>query len=85
MLQKECAKCGKYTWVERHHILPKSVFGENEEVVYLCPACHTDYHQQLGLENLKNPDMVFHFYFFQKWLHGLLTIVFLIFVFYFVL
>lgn len=78
MLQKECAKCGKHTWVERHHILPKSIFGETDEVVYLCPTCHTDYHQKLGNENLKKTDMAFHFYFFSRWLYGLLSIALLI-------
>jgi len=75
MLQKECAKCGKYTYVEEHHILPKSVFGKNDETVFLCPNCHTDYHQKLGRENLKNPDMVFHLLFYNKCLYGLLSLV----------
>lgn len=61
-----CVKCKQYTWVEEHHILPQSTFGENKETAYLCPNCHTDYHIYLGTENLKNPDMVFQLYTFYK-------------------
>jgi len=39
---------------------------------------HTDYHQKLGKRNIKNPDMAFHFYFFDKWLYGLLGLILLL-------
>jgi ribosomal protein L31 len=80
-----CEKCKKESWLETHHILPKSTFGDNEETIDLCPNCHTDYHQKLGVENMKNADMAFHFYFFDKWLYGLLSIILAILGIYFVL
>lgn len=78
MEYKQCAKCQKLTYVHKHHILPTSTFGKNEETNWLCPNCHTEYHQKLGAENLKNPDMVFHFYFYNKWLYGLLGLLILL-------
>ncbi len=71
MKQGECRKCGKFTWIDEHHVLPKSIFGDEGELVKLCPTCHRDYHEYLGRENLKNPSMEFHFYTFEKWLAGL--------------
>jgi len=78
MKKGTCAKCKKYTWVEEHHILPKSTFGETGEIIKLCPTCHTDFHQHLGQENLKNDDMVYQFYTFSKWLCGLSAVLLLI-------
>ena len=69
----ECEKCKRQTYLHKHHVLPKTTFGENDSVRYLCPTCHTEYHQALGKE-IKNPDMKFHFYFFDKWFYGLLGI-----------
>ena len=68
---QKCEKCGKKTYLDTHHILPKSVFGENKETVELCPTCHREYHEHLGRENLKNPSMEFHLYIFAKWLTGI--------------
>lgn len=73
-----CTKCGKETYVEIHHILSKATFGENNQNVELCPNCHTDYHQKLGTQNLKNPDMVFHLLFYEKWKYGLLGLLILL-------
>ncbi|GEM_PF-2155314 len=71
MKKDMCQKCKKYTFVEKHHILPKSIFGEGE-TIYLCPTCHSEFHYEvLGVENAKNTDMVFHIYTFRKWLCGL--------------
>jgi len=78
MEKDTCEKCGKYTWVERHHVLPQSTFGEKGETVKLCPTCHTDFHQHFGQENLKNEDMAFQFYTFWKWLCGLSAVLLLI-------
>ncbi|TAD96840.1 MAG: hypothetical protein EAZ97_13375 [Bacteroidetes bacterium] len=75
MKQDFCAKCKKYGFVEKHHILPRNVFGENDQIEWLCPNCHTAYHQFLGTENLKNPDMVFHLLTYLKWAAGLLPVV----------
>jgi formate-dependent nitrite reductase cytochrome c552 subunit len=73
-----CTKCGKETYVEIHHILLKATFGENDQKVELCANCHTEYHQKLGTENLKNPDMVFHLFFYSKWKYGLLGLLILL-------
>ncbi len=69
--KRACDKCKKVTYLDTHHILPKSTFGENKETVELCPTCHREYHEHLGRENLKNPDEAFHFYTFYKWLTGI--------------
>ncbi len=74
-----CEKCENYGWVEKHHVLPKCEFGDDGELVKLCPNCHTDYHQKLGRKNLKNKSMVFHFEKFYRWLAGL-SIILIIFV-----
>jgi len=78
-----CEKCGKENWIEEHHVLPKSVFGGIGDTVRLCPNCHTDYHQKLGTKNLKNPDMVFHLLFYNRWKYGLLGLLILLAFFYF--
>ena len=71
MRNEHCKKCGKLGIVETHHILPSSIFGKNDQTIDLCPNCHTDYHDQLGLKNLKNDSMEFHFNAFFRWLSGL--------------
>jgi hypothetical protein len=73
-----CEKCNTYTWLDQHHILPQSTFGENEETIMLCPNCHREYHKYLGDENLKNPSMKFHLYTFYKWRHGLSIALFIV-------
>ena len=75
MKKKDCEKCGKYTYVENHHILPKSSFGENDEKAELCSNCHTEYHQELGNKNLKNDDMEFHLKFWYKWFYGAVILI----------
>lgn len=61
MLRGKCEKCKTIFWLEIHHILPKAIFGNTDKIAYLCPNCHTDYHQKLGNKNLKNPDPEFHY------------------------
>lgn len=41
----KCEKCGIYFYIHRHHILPKSRFGNKGELVDLCPNCHTHFHE----------------------------------------
>jgi len=65
-----CGKCGKYGNIEKHHILPLSTFGNNEETIKLCPNCHTAYHTELGKINLKNPSVEFHIEKFYRWMCG---------------
>jgi len=71
MKKDRCLKCNKYEFVQEHHILPTSTFGENDEKVKLCSNCHTEYHQILGSKGLKNPDAKFHLEKYYKWLYGL--------------
>ncbi len=71
-----CKKCETYTEVEKHHILPKSIFGGIGPVVYLCPNCHTKFHLHLGRKNLQNPDPDYHHYTFWKWI-GTATVILL--------
>jgi len=78
MKQDICRKCNQFFWVEEHHILPKSTFGETDSKVWLCPNCHTDYHQKLGAKNLKNTDAQFHLDFFRSWMMGIICIVLLL-------
>lgn len=78
MKRDYCDKCRNYDVIEEHHILPKATFGKNDEIAKLCPNCHAKFHEFLGKKNLKNPDMVFHFATFYKWLAGLLPILLLI-------
>jgi hypothetical protein len=70
MRKANCVKCNKYDYVEDHHILPVSTFGKNDEKATLCSNCHTEYHQLLGKEGLKNPSAQFHFEKYLKWLFG---------------
>jgi hypothetical protein len=70
MKKGTCRKCEKFTWVEEHHPLPQSIFGGIGGTVTLCRNCHADYHEYLGKEGMKNKDMVFHLYTFEKWLAG---------------
>jgi hypothetical protein len=39
----DCACC-KYPISQRHHLLPISVYGENECTIQLCTRCHELYH-----------------------------------------
>jgi hypothetical protein len=74
-----CAKCGKKFWLEKHHIYPQSQFDDDENIIYLCPNCHTDYHLKLGKP--KSKDKSFYFSFYMSWIWGiiiLLVIIYLI-------
>lgn len=77
MIKDRCQKCNQYTWIEEHHILPKSVFKGAGEKYKLCSNCHTDYHQKLGSKNLKNPSAEFHFEKFYRWIAGLTIVIIL--------
>jgi len=69
-----CRKCERYDWIEDHHILPQSDFGEGE-TIELCPNCHTDYHVKLGRKNLKGQSIEYHYEHFYKWLAGLIIVI----------
>ena len=74
MEQAICEKCGKYTYVEKHHVVPRNIL-KNGETVKLCPNCHNEYHIKLGRENLKNKDYIFHWHFFLRWQNDLLLFI----------
>ena len=71
MREAKCEKCGKYLYVENHHILPQSLFGNKTETKQLCSSCHTDYHQKIGAKALKNKSVEFHYEQFYRWLASL--------------
>lgn len=70
MKKGNCMKCNTYTYLEKHHTLPKNIFGEQGDIIELCSNCHTEYHQKLGHKNLKNKDMDFHLRFWFNWYYG---------------
>jgi len=75
MSRKEtiCAKCKKTIVCEKHHPLPKTIFGEGE-TDNLCPNCHAEYHRYLGHQYLRKENaqsMEFYFNKYYKWLYGL--------------
>jgi predicted restriction endonuclease len=76
MKKGECKKCEKENYLEEHHIYPKSKFDDDENTIYLCPNCHTDYHQKLGKQESK--DKNFYFSFYMSWLFGLIVVIILI-------
>jgi len=65
----ECDRCGTFTYLEKHHIWPKSIFHGFGKTVMLCSNCHTEYHKWLGNKNLENKDPDFHSFMFWKWYH----------------
>ena len=77
MEKNVCEKCGKYTYVEKHHVVPRGIL-KNGETKNLCPNCHTEYHLELDRENLKKEDYTFHWLFFLRWQNSLLTFLILI-------
>jgi hypothetical protein len=68
----KCRKCGKRAWLEKHHVYPKSKFKGQGKSIYLCPNCHTDYHQKLGEIKSSNPG--FYLSFYMSWLWKTLAI-----------
>ncbi len=77
MEKAKCRKCGKYDYVEKHHVVPQGILKDGE-TVQLCPNCHTKYHIKLGRKNLKNHNFEFYWKHYLKWINGLLLILILI-------
>jgi len=67
MKKGECQVCKNETFLEKHHILPKNIFKGKGKTIWLCPTCHTEYHQYLGQNELKNENEDFHYFMFWKW------------------
>jgi len=76
MEKRNCQRCGTYTYLETHHILPRVVFLGLGPVIYLCPNCHNEYHKALGAKNIKNTDPDYHQHTFWKWYYTLSVIIF---------
>lgn len=38
--KKRCQVCGRLRPMTKHHIMKRSVFGQNDNVVLLCRDCH---------------------------------------------
>jgi len=68
----KCKKCNKKHWLEKHHVYPQSKFKGKGKTIYLCPNCHTDYHQKLGA--IKSDNKGFYLSFYMSWLWKLLVI-----------
>ena len=66
MKQGICKGCGKMEWIEKHHIYPQSIFKGKGKTIYLCPNCHTGYHQKLG--GMESNDPGFYLSFYMAWL-----------------
>lgn len=79
-----CKKCGKDFYCEKHHLLPKGLFGEGE-TDFLFPNCHTEFHRKLGHKYLRKENkqsMEFYLEKYFRWLAGLLiAAAFLLFIF----
>ncbi len=74
---KECRKCKKMFYCEKHHILPRKIFGEGE-TDFLCPNCHDEFHRYLGHKYLRKNNkqsMEFYLYKYFRWLAGFCIIV----------
>lgn len=68
-----CEKCDTVTYVHKHHILKKSVFGEGE-TIDLCPNCHTKYHEFLYKQDIDQKDMEANLFAWFKWFHAMILI-----------
>jgi hypothetical protein len=72
-----CEKCGETMWLQEHHVPPKASKIQHKLTYSLCPNCHVDFHQYLGMQNLKNTSEKYHLKMFYRWLLGvaLLTLI----------
>lgn len=70
-----CEKCGVYSYVNDHHIVPRKVKRkDNKATIRLCLNCHQNIHEHLPEEPQQED---FYPSFTQKWLLGLLTMLLL--------
>ena len=69
----KCTKCGKWHWLEKHHVYPQSQFDDEENTMYLCPNCHTDLHLKMGKPISK--DKGFYDSFHLSWLVGVIVLI----------
>ncbi len=75
--KKECFKCKEYHYCDKHHILPKGIFGDGE-IVFLCKNCHDKFHRYVGHKYLlkKNKQKAsFYLYKYYAWLAGLCIVI----------
>ncbi len=67
----KCRKCKKAFYCDKHHILPKGLFGEGE-TDNLCKNCHDEFHRELGHKYLRKKhkqSMEFYLEKYLKWLY----------------
>ena len=43
MKLKHCEVCN-FPLVDKHHLIPKSYYGDDSPIVFLCPNCHRLFH-----------------------------------------
>ena len=71
-----CPKCKTKSWLEEHHVYPRSKFKDDkkaqENTMLLCPNCHTDLHQKMGKINPENKR--FYDSFHLSWLTGIIIL-----------
>jgi len=82
--REKCRKCGKELFCDKHHILPKALFGDGE-TVNLCKTCHDEFHRALGhkfLQEKNKQTMEFYLEKYFRWLAGLSIVVGLLLFFY---
>jgi hypothetical protein len=68
-----CIKCGKSSWLQKHHVYPRSQFNDEENTMYLCPNCHTDLHLKMGSPDAK--DKGFYQSFHISWIMGIIVVI----------
>ncbi len=68
-----CERCGDYTYVNDHHIVPKEIKKKNnKETIRLCVVCHIELHEVIPDEIKKEKDFKD---FTIKWVAGLLFLI----------
>ena len=75
--KKICRKCRGEFYCDRHHILPKAIFGDGE-TEDLCKNCHDEFHRALGHKYLRKKNAQseeFYLYKYYRWLAGLTVVV----------
>lgn len=47
-MKKRCCFCGKTKKLEKHHIIPKSLYPQSQIQTYICGHCHDQLHYLLS-------------------------------------
>ncbi len=84
MSKKKCEKCKKNHYCDKHHVLPKGIFGKGE-TNNLCKNCHDEFHRELGHKYLRKENKQPEEFYLKKyylWLTGLCLLIGLFFYFF---